>query len=283
MAGTLFVVATPLGNLDDLSYRAVETLRSVDCVVCEDTRRTARLLARHEIRVSLVSCHRHNERQRVDALIERLQRGDSLALVSDAGTPLVSDPGAILVDAALREGIVVRPIPGPTAATTLLSVSGLPSDRFVFEGYLPSRAGERRRRLRELAGEQRTIVIYEAPHRIRATLEDLELVVGDRPVVLGRELTKRHEEILHGTAREIGGGLTDDVRGEITLVLGGAAEQASDSEPAPPILVRVWREALAASDGDRRKALRAAARESGLKKAELVRRLAELGESLDGP
>ena len=200
MAGKLFVIATPLGNLHDLSHRAIETLREVDLVACEDTRRSSRILAHYGIRTPLLSCHRFNERERLAGVLDRLRDGKSVALLSDGGTPVVSDPGTLLVGAAVEAGLDVCPIPGPSAVTTLLSVAGFDADRFVFDGFLPHRAGERRRRLRELAAEKRTLVLFESPHRIVETLRDVERIFGERPLALGRELTKRHETILHGSA-----------------------------------------------------------------------------------
>ena len=214
MSGKLFVVATPLGNLDDLSPRALATLRSVDAVACEDTRRTAKLLARYTIEVPMVSCHKFNERQRLEPIVERLAAGESVALVCDSGTPGVADPGRLLVREALERGILVCPLPGPSAVTTLLSASGLPADRYVFEGFLPHRAGERRRRLRELRDERRTVVLFEAPHRLHASLLDMQEVLGSRELVLGRELTKLHETILRGSPGELAERLGPDVRGE---------------------------------------------------------------------
>jgi 16S rRNA (cytidine1402-2'-O)-methyltransferase len=300
VAGKLHVVATPLGNLGDLSPRAVATLRRVTLVACEDTRRTARLLAAHGIDRPTVSCHRFNEASRIDSLVARLLAGEELALVSDGGTPGVADPGVRLVRAALDAGIAVSPVPGPSAVAALLSIAGLPADRFVFEGWLPHRAGERRRRLRELAAEARTIVIFEAPHRIQATLADIDTVMGDRLVVLGRELTKLHETLLRGRAAEIAGELGEAVRGEITLALAplaGAAAGGSAAGDAPAEttarasgaaatgrdlaaerLRGAWRNALGEAAGDRRAALRRVARECGLPRAEAWRRLGEIGE-----
>jgi 16S rRNA (cytidine1402-2'-O)-methyltransferase len=277
-SGTLFVVATPLGNLDDLSPRALSTLRSVAAIACEDTRRTSRLLARYDVDVATVSCHKFNERQRLEPILERLRAGDDVALVSDGGTPAVSDPGALLVRTALGEGLRVCPLPGPSAVATLLSVSGLPADRFVFDGFLPHRAGERRRRLRELRDESRTIVLFEAPHRLPAALRDIEEVLGPRQIVVGRELTKLHETILTGTAGELAKQLeTERVRGEITLVLAGCGEETGQADATARRIVGCWRDALHANAGDRRAALRWAARALGLRKAELQRRLTELG------
>jgi 16S rRNA (cytidine1402-2'-O)-methyltransferase len=283
MSGTLYVVATPIGNLEDASPRVLRTLREVQAIACEDTRRTALLLERFGIDTPTVSCHRFNEAERIAPLLARLQAGESMALVSDGGTPGVSDPGRLLVEGALRHGIPVSPIPGPSALTALLSASGLPADRFVFEGFLPPRAGERRRRLRELRGETRTVVLYEAPHRILDTLVDLEAIVGDRRMVLGRELTKAHETLLRGDAASLRESLASaPVRGEIALVIAGAAGDAATTAPDEAEAARLrqaWSEGLAASGGDRRDALRRAARALGLGRAELWRRLQELGEN----
>jgi len=285
VSGRLFVVATPLGNLDDVSRRARETLEQVDCIACEDTRRTARLLARFGLQTPMISCHKFNEKERLEPILDRLGRGEDVALVSDGGTPGVSDPGSLLIAAALERGLAVVPLPGPSAVATLLSVSGLPGDRYVFEGYLPHRAGERRRRLRELRPEGRTLVLFEAPHRILETLDDLGQVFGARPMVLGRELTKLHESILRGTAAEIRARLEEPVRGEITLAVAGDSGKrgAEPLDRAATELLRAWRESLEQTAGDRRKALREVARTLGIGRSELYRRLAELGEDPAGP
>jgi 16S rRNA (cytidine1402-2'-O)-methyltransferase len=279
----LFVIATPLGNLGDLSPRADETLRRVACIACEDTRRTARLLRRHGIETPTFSCHRFNERARLEPVLERLLSGQDVALVCDGGTPGISDPGSMLVRAALQAGLRVSPLPGPSAVTALLSVSGLPADRYVFEGFLPHRAGERRRRLRELRDETRTVVLFEAPHRILESLEDLAQIFGQRPMVLGRELTKRFESIHHGDAAAIAAKLGDEIKGEITIAIAGAAaeEERGALEPEAERIVVAWREALEQAGGERRTALRRTARVVGLKRAELYRRLVELGENPD--
>jgi len=279
--GKLLVIATPLGHLDDLSPRAREALELADCIACEDTRRTAKLLARFDIDTPMISCHGFNEKARLEPLLARLAGGETLALVSDAGTPGISDPGALLVRAAVEAGHRVSPIPGPSAVTTLLSASGLPADRFVFEGFLPHRAGERRRVLRMLAGEKRPVVVYETPHRIRAALQDIANVLGDRPLVLGRELTKIHESILHGNATDLLARLDDIPRGEVVLAIapgdgaGGADERADTVRSA-------WREELETAGGDTRTALKRTGKRLGLKRAELYRTLAELGEHVDG-
>jgi 16S rRNA (cytidine1402-2'-O)-methyltransferase len=280
VAGTLFVVATPLGNLEDLSPRAERILRSSALVACEDTRRTARLLARFGIEVRTISCHRFNERARLEPVLRVLHEGGDVALVSDGGTPGVSDPGSLLVRAARGEGLSVSPVPGPTAVAALLSASGLTADRFLFDGFLPHRPGERRRRLAELARETRTVVVFEAPHRIRDALHDAAEILDRRPLVLGRELTKIHETLLSGSAEEILAALGDgDIRGEIALAIEGAREGAVPGRRgAAARIADAWREALEAAGGDRHVALRTAAKTLGIRRDELARRLAEIEE-----
>ena len=282
--GILHVVATPLGNLEDLSPRAARVLESVACVACEDTRRTGRLLDRLGIRAPrVVSCHKFNERGRLEPILRLLREGKDVALVSDGGTPAVSDPGSLLVGAALEEGIRVCPVPGPSAVVAILSTAGLPADRFVFDGFLPHRAGERRRRLRELSEEPRTVVLFETPHRIREALRDVASVFGKRRVVLGREITKLHETVVAGSASEILSALgPGPVRGEIAIAIRGAPEGGSGAKADGDAssLSEAWREALAACAGDRRAALRRAARSLGLERSELYRLLAEIGEEV---
>lgn len=277
MAGTLYVVATPIGNLEDLSPRARHVLSSVAVIACEDTRHSGAFLRRIGVDVPLVSCHRFNERARLAPLLERLDAGDDVALVSDSGTPAVSDPGARLVEAVLERQGRVTPVPGPSAVTTLLSVGGIGAERFVFEGFLPARPGTRRRRLRELAEETRPVVFFEAPHRVRATLADLAAIFGSRPLVLGRELTKLHESVLRGEATALAERLGDAPRGEIVILVppGSRPAGTEDDERAERVR-RTWRSALEAEGGDRREALAHAARELGLKKPELRRLLDEL-------
>ena len=271
---TLHVLATPLGNLDDLSPRARDVLAKARLVACEDTRRTSKLLARFGIEAKLIALHKFSERERLEPVLAVLRDGGEVALVSDGGTPGVADPGALLVAAALDEGIRVSPVPGPSAVVALLSVSGLPSDRFSFEGFLPARGGERRRRLRELAALRDTWVFYEAPHRIRETLADLAEVLGTRRLVLGRELTKIHETVVRGSATELLAALGEEVRGEIAVAVApydGTAPAEDDG------LERSWKEILSAHGGEQRAALKAAARALGIKRAELWRRLRERG------
>ncbi len=229
MAGTLFVVGTPIGNLADLSDRARETLGRVDLVAAEDTRRTGRLLATLGLpKRALVSFFEGNEQQRVGELIPRLREGTSVALVTDGGMPSVSDPGYRLVAAALEAGIDVRVVPGPSAAIAALVASGLPTDRFIFEGFLPRTRASRVARLRALAAEPRTIVVFESPKRVRAALADVAEILADRRVALARELTKLHEQVLRGPASSVLGRIGDaDPKGEVVLVIAGAGEGTS--------------------------------------------------------
>ena len=218
MPGTLFVVATPIGNLEDITVRALRILREVSVIAAEDTRRTAHLLARYAITTPTTSLHEHNEGGKSGSLVARLQRGDSIALVSDAGTPTVSDPGGLLIRAAIDAGLRVEPIPGPSAVLTALAASGLPTDSFSFLGFPPTRSKDRKlwlARLEELRG---TIVFFESPHRIESTLQDVYRHLGDCPIVVGRELTKRHEECVRGPISEVAHREFTG-RGEFTVVL----------------------------------------------------------------
>jgi len=218
MPGTLFVVATPIGNLEDITVRALRILREVSVIAAEDTRRTAHLLARYAITTPTTSLHEHNEGGKSGSLVARLQRGDSIALVSDAGTPTVSDPGGLLIRAAIDAGLRVEPIPGPSAVLTALAASGLPTDSFSFLGFPPTRSKDRKlwlARLEELRG---TIVFFESPHRIESTLQDVHRHLGDCPIVVGRELTKLHEEFVRGPISEVAHREFTG-RGEFTVVL----------------------------------------------------------------
>ena len=223
MSGHLYVVGTPIGNLGDLSDRARETLGAVDLVAAEDTRRTGKLLAHAGIRAPMLSLFEGNERQRIDELLERLSEGATVALVSDAGMPAVSDPGFRLLRAAVEAGIGISVVPGPSAVTAALVVSGLPTDRWVFEGFLPRRPSERRSRLRALAHDPRTVVLFESPLRVVTLLRDVLVELGDRRAAVARELTKIHEEVLRGRVSEVLAMLLDsEPRGEIVVVLEGA-------------------------------------------------------------
>ncbi|HTL50398.1 MAG TPA: 16S rRNA (cytidine(1402)-2'-O)-methyltransferase [Steroidobacteraceae bacterium] len=225
-SGVLYVVATPIGNLGDISARARETLAAASAVAAEDTRHSGRLLRELGLERPLVSLHEHNERARVAELVSRLRAGENIALVSDAGTPLVSDPGYLLVAAAIEAGITVTPVPGASAAIAALSAAGLPSDRFCFEGFLPSRTAARRRRLAELAAEPRTLVLYEAPHRIADSLADLAGALGAaRRACVAREITKRFETFYRGSLGELAERAKTDAdlaRGESVVLIEGA-------------------------------------------------------------
>lgn len=240
----LYVVATPIGNLEDITLRAIKTLAGVDLIAAEDTRHTARLLARYHIRTPLISCHEHNEHQRAPDLIGKIRSGAAVALVSDAGTPSVSDPGFRLVSMAVQQGLDVFPIPGVSAAVTALCASGLPTDAFVFLGFAPKKKGKRRELLESLAAEPRTLVFYESPRRVAAFLEEIRLAMGNRPAVLARELTKLHEEFIRGSISEIMAALANrlSVKGECTLLVDGAAATESISDAQ---LAAALRQALA--------------------------------------
>jgi 16S rRNA (cytidine1402-2'-O)-methyltransferase len=233
-AGRLCVVATPIGNLGDLSPRARETLQACSVIAAEDTRHTGTLLKAFGISTPLVSLHEHNEAQRVPDLIQKMQGGASIALVSDAGTPAISDPGFELVRAAAAAGLEVVAVPGPCAAVAALSIGGQPTDRFCFEGFLPARVGARRARLDQLKGEPRTLVFYESPHRVIETLEDCAAAFGAaRPATVAREITKLHETTYRGTLSELAARAAADgdfVRGEIVLLVGGAPAQPNAGE-----------------------------------------------------
>jgi 16S rRNA (cytidine1402-2'-O)-methyltransferase len=219
-SGTLYVVATPLGNLKDITLRALESLKNSDLIAAEDTRRTQKLLSAYDLHVPLTSYHEHNKQAKSRVLIERLLRGEKVALVTDGGTPGISDPGQELVRQARDSGIAVVPIPGPSAVTCALSVSGMEGGAFVFLGFLPRRKSRRRRILEETAAQGRTVVLYESPYRIKKLLTEIRELLGDHEIFLTRELTKLHEELLSGTVSQVLQSLGDkEVLGEITLVL----------------------------------------------------------------
>ncbi len=222
-AGTLYIVATPIGNMDDITLRAIKTLKAADIAAAEDTRHTAALLAHHDIHTPLVSCHEHNECRRSSQLIEKLKSGMSVALVTDAGTPSVSDPGYRVVKTAIEHDIRVVPVPGASAAVAALSVSGLPTDAFVFMGFPPKKRMRRTEQLQALADEKKTIIFYESPRRIVALLEEMLLIMGDRYVVLSREMTKYHEEFVRGAISRVIQSLKQRpvVKGECTLIISG--------------------------------------------------------------
>ncbi len=271
MSGALYIVATPIGNLGDITYRAVEVLRNVNAVACEDTRQTRKLLDHYGIQKPTVSYHEHNEAERTAELAARLEAGETIALVSDAGMPLVSDPGYRLVKAAIEAGIEVHPIPGASAALTALAAAGLPTDAFHFAGFLPPKPGQRVKALEALAEETATLIFYEAPHRILESLEAIGQVMGPRPVVVARELTKLHEEFLRGTAEEIRAALAgrDAVKGEFTILIGKADRLLVESDE--PVEEAV--ESLIRSGTPRMDAIKQVARRRGLSKREVYDRV----------
>ena len=231
MPGTLFVVATPIGNLEDITARALRVLRQAALIAAEDTRRTAHLLARYAITTPTTSLHEHNEASKTAALVRRLERGESIALVSDAGPPTVSDPGERLIQAAIQSAIRVEPIPGPSAALAALAASGFPSDTFLFLGFPPTRSKDRIKWFNDLINAGRTVVFFEAPHRLRVTMEELQAVVGDCQIVLGRELTKIHEELVRGHVSTVLSMLKEPV-GEFTVVINiGHSIESIDARP----------------------------------------------------
>jgi 16S rRNA (cytidine1402-2'-O)-methyltransferase len=268
--GTLYVVATPIGNLEDLTLRAVRVLREVALIACEDTRRTARLLQAHGIPTPTTSFFEHNERWKGERILRQLREGRDVALVSDAGTPGISDPGFRLVREARAEGIAVVPVPGPSAVVAALSVSGLPTDRFLFVGFLPARTHARRQAMEELAGQRQTLVVYEAPTRVLAALSDMIELWGDRDAFLCREATKVHEEYVRGSLSALRERLAQraEVKGEIVLVVEGAAEPTLPQADAETVYA-----ALAAEGLTRREAVKETARRLGLPAREVYRRV----------
>lgn len=226
MVGTLYVVATPIGNLEDITLRALRVLKEVDLIAAEDTRHTKKLLSHYGILTPLTSYYDQIEVRKAPALIAKLQSGNSIALVSDAGTPGISDPGYRLVKGAIEAGIQVVPIPGASMLTALLSIGGLPTDRFVFEGFLPAKKGQRQKALQRLKEEDRTLVLFESPQRLADLLADLEQICGDRQIVIGRELTKMFEEVLRGTVSELRAVLqTREIKGEVALLVAGRSAE----------------------------------------------------------
>lgn len=271
VTGTLFLVGTPIGNLGDLAPRAVDTLAAVDLIAAEDTRRTGRLLAHLQLAGRpLLSFFEGNERERTEEVLRRLRDGATVALVTDGGMPTISDPGFRLVRACAAEGIDVRVVPGPSAAIAALAISGLPTDRFVFEGFLPRKVGERRSRLEALASDPRTIVVFESPKRVQAMLVEALDALGDRPAAVARELTKLHEEVLRGKLSELPGALdVATLKGEIVVVIGGA--DASDVLGADELVEEA--RALVAEGTRAREAAKSVAKRHGASANEIYRRL----------
>ena len=263
--GTLYIVATPLGNLEDITLRAIRVLKEVAVIACEDTRRTVKILNRYEIRTPLFIFHEYNKVRAGASILRRLRDGESVALVSDAGTPAISDPGFELVRETIGAGVHIEVVPGPSALVAALVVSGLPTDHFTFEGFLPVRREKRRKAMEALASETRTMIFYESPQRLAAFLRDAEEMFGDRRACVVRELTKIHEEILRGTIPELCAEISrrESVLGEITLVIGGGAKTVELS------VEEVVRTALEGDSGSSRDLAREIAGRTGLSRKEV--------------
>lgn len=278
--GTLYLVGTPIGNLEDITARALRILREVAVIAAEDTRQTRKLLTHFDIHTPTVSYHEHNQRTAGPALIERLKAGDDVALVTDAGMPAISDPGEDLVRLAIEAGVSVVAVPGPTAFTTALVVSGLNTERFTFEGFLPHKKKERRATLDRLKAESRTWILYEAPHRVLETLAELREALGERPMAAARELTKLYEQVVRGTPAELIAHFEKhEPRGEFVLVVSGApAVSAGDQEEATPEMLAEAVAQLEARGTDRKAAMKEVADRFGLSKRDVYQALLSLKE-----
>lgn len=282
MPGTLFVVATPIGNLEDISARALRVLREVALIAAEDTRHTGNLLSRFGITTRTTSLHDHNEREKSGSLIERLKAGDSIALVSDAGTPTVADPGSHLIRQAIAAGLRVEPIPGPNAAIATLSVSGLPNHAFTFLGFPPTKTQERQRWFESMRNAGHTVIFYESPHRISATLTQLREAIGDVEVAVGRELTKAHEQLVRGPISAVIGQI-DNAPGEFTVVadIGHTANNLAPTPPSAASLLDEFGEMTNTTGLTRRKAIGLMARRHGLGANEIYAALESAKKSVD--
>ncbi len=272
--GILYLVATPVGNLEDITLRALSILKEVDLIACEDTRRTAKLLTRYGIKTPRKSYHKFNEQSRARYLIQMLREGKSIALVSDSGTPLVSDPGYKLVASCRREGISAIPIPGPSAAIAAVIGSGLPADSFFFAGFLPARKSLRRRRLKELANIPATLILFEAPHRLLASLEDMIAILGKRSASIARELTKVHEEFLHGTLADLHAILQarPKIQGEITVVI-ERGKATADTTDYPASLKQHLEAEMKKTGLPRNEALKSVAKQRGITRKQAYNQL----------
>lgn len=281
MPGTLYLVATPIGNLADITHRAIDVLNNVELIACEDTRHTRKLLQHYGIGTKTVSYHEHNEQERARQLVELLREGKDVAVVSDAGTPSISDPGYRLVRAAIENDMQVVPVPGPSALISALIAAGLPTDEFFFGGFLPARSNARRTRLNELRSVPGTLIFYEAPHRLAETLRDALETIGEREAVVARELTKLHEEIRRGRLSELAEHyLKKEPRGEIVLLIDRTVFETTTHEADRAQMISSLVDQLERDGLDHRAALKRAARELGLSRAEAYRRLiAERGKS----
>lgn len=276
MAGKLYIVSTPIGNLEDMTYRAVRVLGEVDMVACEDTRHTQKLLNHYGIKTKTISYHDHNEFERAGELLASIQSGSDVAIVSDAGTPGISDPGFRVVRMTLEAGLQVVPIPGPTALISALVTSGLPCDEFLFAGFLPARSGARRTRLADLAAIASTLIYYEAPHRIAASLADARAILGEREAVVARELTKLHEEVLRGRLSELANRFTEttqEPRGEMVVVIDRTIIASSDEDDKSGLSLASIVAGFEAEGLDARSALKKSARQLGISRDEAYRRL----------
>jgi 16S rRNA (cytidine1402-2'-O)-methyltransferase len=276
MVGTLYLVATPIGNLEDITHRAIRVLGEVDLIACEDTRHTKKLLNHYGIKTKTISYHEHNERERAAELVDLLKQGSDVAVVSDAGTPAINDPGFRLARAAIASGFPVVPVPGASALIAALVASGLATDEFFFGGFLPSRSGARRTRLSELKAIPTTLIFYEGPHRIAATLQDAQEILGEREAVVARELTKMHEEILRGRLGELAAHFasSENARGEMVLIIDRSVIPSEAETAAGPSASIAELVAKLETEGlDHRAALKKAARELGLSRDEAYRRL----------
>jgi 16S rRNA (cytidine1402-2'-O)-methyltransferase len=277
--GKLYIVGTPIGNLEDMTFRAIRILKEADLIACEDTRRTQKLLNHFEIHTSLISYHEHNEMTRAPELIISLEEGSDIALVSDAGMPVISDPGYRLVKLAIRHNIQVIPIPGASAFVASLAAAGLPVDKFRFLGFLPFKKNARVKALKDLRGSPKTLVFYEAPHRVMEMLEDVRKVLDDPDVVLAREVTKAYEEFVRGTASEVLEGLSKKtVKGEITVLVGPQEQAATADKPRKrkseePALSTQLAAIMKEQDLDERAALKVLARRHGVSRSEVYRQV----------
>jgi len=270
MPGTLYLVATPIGNLSDITHRALQVLRDVYLIACEDTRHTQKLLNHYGINTKTISYHEHNEQQRAAQLIDQLKQGSNIAVVSDAGTPAISDPGFRLVRAAIENDVPVVPVPGPSALISALIAGGLPTDEFFFGGFLPARSNARRARLAKLQSVPGTLIFYEAPHRLAATLKDAYEILGERDAVVARELTKIHEEIRRGRLSQLSNYYEgEEPRGEIVVLI----DRNIISAAKPQLNIAALVDQFEQEGMDQRAALKKAARELGLSRAEAYRKL----------
>ena len=273
--GRLYVVATPIGNLEDITLRALRTLKEAELIACEDTRQTQKLLSHYGISTATISYHEHNEAQRAEELVGKLETGSSVALVSDAGMPGISDPGYRVIALAIERGIPVVPIPGPSAFVAALAASGLPTDSFRFGGFLPAKAGQRRQMLEKIANSEETTIFYEAPHRLHDALEDAADVLGpERYIVIARELTKLHEEFIRGPLAKVAEQLKQhEVRGEIVLLFGKAEPRTQSTKPAKQNLHAMLEQIMLEQKLDEKAALKVLAKKKGVSKSEVYREL----------